>query len=79
MNKILVAFLLTITCLPIQIIYPRAKKPFGSSKTYTKKTPYAGFGKRSKANGQIKVKSTSCHWKKTKKGTTFVHSYSKSK
>jgi hypothetical protein len=41
---------------------------------------YAGFGKKSKANGSIKIKGVSGHWKgNPAKGYKFVNSYSRSK
>lgn len=46
---------------------------------YTKKAPYAGYGKPSKVNGQIKTKHVTGHVKKTSKGYTYVNPYSRSK
>jgi hypothetical protein len=46
-----------------------SSKSYGS-KAYTKKPPYAGYGKPSKANGYPKTKITSGHMKKTSKGYT---------
>lgn len=53
-------------------------KSYGS-KTYTKKAPYAGYGKPSKANGLPKTKTTSGHMKKTSKGYTYVNPYARSR
>ncbi len=46
---------------------------------YVKKTPYQGFGKRSRVNNRIKTKSTSGHFKRTSKGVTFVNPYARSR
>lgn len=57
----------------------RSWRSFGKTKTYTKKAPYAGYGKVSPANGRIKMKGTAGHMKKTSKGYTHVNPYSRSK
>jgi len=69
--KFLAILALTFSCIAI---YP---KSFKSSYRYTKKTPYAGFGKKSSNTGRIKTKSTKGHFKKGL-GYKFVHSYSRS-
>jgi hypothetical protein len=53
------------------------KKSF--TKTYVKKTPYAGLGKRSSVNGLSKYKPVSGHGKRTSRGYTYVNSYARSK
>lgn len=58
---------------PIKSIKQNRAKP------YVKKAPYAGLGKKSSANGLIKAKGVSGHFKKTTKGHTFVNPYAKSK
>lgn len=50
-----------------------------AARGYTKKTPYAGMGKVSKANGRIKVKGISGHGKRTSKGYTYVNPYSRTR
>ena len=50
-----------------------------SKKPYSKKAPYAGYGKPSKVNGLPKTKITSGHVKKTSKGYTHVNPYARSK
>lgn len=50
-----------------------------TKKSYSKKAPYAGYGKPSKVNGQPKTKITSGHVKKTSKGYTYVNPYARSK
>lgn len=62
------------SCKPIRI---KSCKSY-SKKTYTKKTPYEGFGKTSKANGRIKTKGVK-GYVKPKDGYKFVNPYSKSK
>lgn len=87
---LLVAFVLfgcTIsTGKPIRSIKPinkpiKLSKPIkhNRAKPYVKKTPYAGLGKKSSANGLIKAKGVSGHFKKTSTGHTFVNPYAKSK
>ncbi len=55
------------------------KCSFGSSKTYSKKSPYAGLGKKSSSNGLIKTRRVSGHGKRTSKGYTYVNPYARSK
>ncbi len=49
------------------------------SRRYTKKSPYAGMGQKSKANGLLKTKGISGHAKKTRRGYTYVNPYVRSK
>src|ERR1700722_10193236 len=49
-----------------------------STKSYAKKTPYSGFGKKSKVNGLPKIKPISGHGKRTRTGYTYVNPYSRS-
>lgn len=56
----------------------RKTKRFSSKKTYVKKQPFEGLGKRSKANGRLKMNFASGHFKRTRKGFTYVNAYSKS-
>jgi hypothetical protein len=60
-----------------QRTYQSKKK--SSTKTYTKKRPYEGYGKKSSANGQPKTKPVKGHVKRTKKGYTYVNPYARSK
>ncbi len=48
-------------------------------KAYSKKAPYAGFGKKSSVNGQYKMKIVKGHMKKASKGYTYVNPYARSK
>lgn len=58
----------------------KADKVKTTPKKYVKKTMYEGLGKKSKANGLIKAKGISGHWKgNPAKGYKFVSAYSKSK
>lgn len=56
-----------------------AQKMSHHSKAYSKKPPYAGYGKQSKINGLPKSKIVSGHAKKTNKGYTYVNPYARSK
>ena len=49
-----------------------------SSKSYKKKAPYEGIGKKSYVNGKIKTKGVRGHFKPSK-GYEYVNSYAKSK
>lgn len=50
----------------------------GNLYAYTKKAPYAGYGKISKTTGLPKTKIVSGHVKKTSKGYTYVNPYARS-
>lgn len=50
-----------------------------STKSYSKKAPYAGYGKASKVNGLPKTRIVSGHMKKTSKGYSYVNPYARSK
>jgi hypothetical protein len=50
-----------------------------TTKSYTKKAPCAGLGRRSKVNGLPKTKVVSGHVKKTNKGLALVNPYARSK
>lgn len=50
-----------------------------SRASYSKKAPYAGYGKPSKVNGLPKCKTTSGYTKRTSKGYTYVNPYARSK
>jgi hypothetical protein len=78
--KILLHALILILSLSSITLEAGRGKLFGSSKrTYVKKTPYAGFGKRSSTTGKIKTKHSAGYWKKSNKsGVTYVNSYSRS-
>jgi len=79
----LLLFTLLTSCLFItsNIKSKSYRRSFKSStkKSYTPKTPYAGFGKRSKVNGMIKTKPISGHGKRTNRGYRYVNSYSRSR
>ena len=47
--------------------------------SYSRKAPYAGYGKTSKVNGLPKCKTTSGHMKRTSKGYTYVNPYCRSR
>ena len=51
----------------------------GFKKSYLRKSPYAGLGKKSRVNGLIKTKSISGHGKRTNKGYRYVNPYARSK
>ena len=48
------------------------------SRSYVKKSPYAGLGKRSSVNGRIKIKSTRGYFKPSC-GYKYVNPYARSK
>jgi len=78
----LTSFLLLASCLLfVMCIEPKGYSLSypSSTKTYTKKAPYAGYGKQSKVNGMIKTKPVSGHYKKSSKGYTYVNPYARSK
>jgi|GEM_PF-7081533 len=52
-------------------------KTCSTKKSYTKKSPYAGYGKTSKTTGKIKVKTTSGYYKPSK-GYKYVNAYARS-
>jgi hypothetical protein len=83
MNKVSLSLLIFFACgIHINQATASRKSSFTvhkASKPYTKKAPYAGLGKKSSANGLIKAKGVSGHFKKTSKGYTFVNPYAKSK
>jgi hypothetical protein len=81
MNHKVIGYLLSLMCFGLlaQGMHARSRRSFGYPRTYVKKTPCAGFGQRSSANGRIKVKRSSGHFKKTCKGYTYVNSYARSR
>lgn len=83
MNKNLLRLLFVCACLlSIQPAHA-AKKSFRmksyKSKQYTKKAPFADFGKPSRVSKLPKTKVISGHVKKTAKGYTYVNPYARSK
>ncbi len=59
-------------------VYGARTRRFGSTKTYVKKAPYAGYGQKSTVNGKIKTKRASGYFKPSN-GYKFVNPYAKSK
>lgn len=82
MKKTIVLLCSVLICLIlISTLQARAKRSISApKKTYVKKTPYVGFGKKSTANGKIKTERTTGYWKKTgpNRNVTYVSSYSRS-
>lgn len=84
LTMIFLGFLFAITCMvSTEPLHAYSRKtsiytPY-TPKSYTKKAPCAGFGKRSKANGLPKTKIVRGHVKKTNKGYTRVNPYARSK
>ena len=84
MNKLRIFLYLTILtgltiftspkCHKIRINKPN----YGRIKTYTKKAPYAGFGKKSSKNGQIKTKPIRGYYKPSN-NYKFVNPYTRSR
>ncbi len=75
-------FLLVLCALicTVSILDARRFSYGRSSRSYTKKTAYAGMGKTSKVNGLIKTKGISGHGKRTRsRGYTYVAPYVRSK
>ena len=54
-----------------------ARKSTSNRSSYQKKSPYAGFGKPSKANGRIKTKGVRGYFKPSN-GYQFVNPYTRS-
>lgn len=78
LKKLSLCSLLALGCLFGQKLYAK-RISFGSTKSYTKKAPYAGLGKTSKVNRLPKTKTISGHGKRTCKGYTYVNPYARSK
>ena len=81
LTMIFLGFLFAVTCMVSTepfLAYSR-KTSISAPKSYTKKAPCAGFGKRSKANGLPKTKIVRGHVKKTNKGYTRVNPYARSR
>ena len=51
----------------------------GDLYAYTKKAPYAGYGKISSTTGRPKTKIVRSHTKRTSKGYTYVNPYARSR
>ena len=83
MKKILLFFLLALFILSVKAVSKCTFKTTNrsmkaSTKSYTPKAPYSGFGKKSSVNNQIKTKPVSGYFKPSN-GYKFVNSYSRSK
>lgn len=78
MKKFLLIFAIASLSLSAPIDAKCARSCKASfKKSYTKKAPYAGYGKTSKNTGKIKVKTTSGYYKPSK-GYKYVNSYARS-
>lgn len=75
-NNIFFGLFIFFCILPIN--FANAKKFKLTSTSYTKKSPYAGFGKKSAITGRIKTKSVRGYFKPSN-GYKFVNSYAKSR
>jgi hypothetical protein len=79
LGSILITFFLVVPADVLAYKKASCSFPKSTTKSYTKKTPCAGLGKRSKVNGLPKTKIVGGHVKKTSKGYTHVNPYARSK
>ena len=76
----IITFLILITCILVEKLDAKIRNTFSFPKTksYTKKAPYFGYGKRSSVNSKIKTKAVKGYFQPSR-GYKFVNPYARSK